>query len=136
MSDRLKPFYPLLSYNYRYLYEYGHALHQDNIFEESNRILSEGAAISCDPMFHNVMGLNYQKMHEYELAEAEFKQSHKMVPHRILPLYFLMQLYEEQKREEEAMELATIIVNAPINPKNKTMVMLQQRVKRSASHAK
>lgn len=128
MSDEFAPYHELLSYDYRYLYEYGYALHKESRFIESNQILSAGAAISCDPMFHNVMGLNYQQMRDYDHAEAEFLRSRDMVPYRIVPLYFLMLLYQEQGRADEAREIARQISDAPINPKNRTMVQIQERV--------
>lgn len=128
MSGELAPYYPLLSHDYRYLYEYGYALHKESGFAESNRILSEGAAISSDPMFHNVMGLNYQRMQEFDKAEAEFLRARDMVPDRIIPVYFLMLLYREHGRERDAREMARKIAAAPVNPKNETMVQIKERV--------
>lgn len=128
-AERLGGIYREMSWNYRYLYDYGFALHKCGRYGESNAVLSEGAEISSDPMFHNIMGKNYVQMGDYEAAEAEYATAHYMVPCRIYPMSLLMDLYREQGRSEEVRKLGREILAMPVNPKNENMRELRNRVK-------
>ena len=81
-----------LSDNFRYLYDLGYALHRCGHFEESNRVLAEGAEISSDPMFRVIMGRNFEALGDYARAEEEYLKAHYTVPCRIYPLLRLMRL--------------------------------------------
>ena len=105
-AAELEEIYPSLYWNYLYLYDYGYALHKSGKPERSNAILSEGAAISAQPMFHNIMGKNYQAMGQYSLAEREFLTAHNMVPSRLYPLVLMMGMYEEREDIVDAVQSA------------------------------
>lgn len=72
----LAPLYNDLKDNYRYMYDYGYALHKCKRYQESTDILNEGAAISSDPMFYNIVGkttklwdyMKKQSKHTYALT--------------------------------------------------------------------
>lgn len=87
--------YPLLRNRAAFLFEYGHGLHRQQKFGESNRILEEALRRSCDPMILNVMGKNYQQMGDYRSAEKCFIRSTHRLPGRIYPYYLLAKLYAE-----------------------------------------
>lgn len=87
--------YPLLRNRAAFLFEYGHGLHKQQKFDESNRILEEALRRSCDPMILNVMGKNYQQMGDYRFAEKCFIRSIHRLPGRIYPYYLLAKLYAE-----------------------------------------
>ena len=72
----LAPLYNDLKDNYRYMYDYGYALHKCKRYQESTDILNEGAAISSDPMFYNIVGKNYEAMGLYEEAEQAYLRAH------------------------------------------------------------
>ena len=120
--------YPIMRWNYRYLYDYGHALHKTGKHLLSNEILREGAMISSDPMFHNIIGKNYQAIGQYGEAEKAYMKSHYMVPCRIYPLVLLMEMYMETGEYEKAMETGNQILGMPVNPKNRAMVGLRKEV--------
>ncbi len=123
----LEPLYGDLSWNYRYLYDYGYALHKAGMYIQSNNILSAGASISSDPMFHNIMGKNYEALGLYDEAENEYFISHYMVPCRLYPLVLLLEMYQTQGRESEAVAIRKQILSMPINSKNQAMVDLRKR---------
>ena len=130
-AAELEEIYPSLYWNYLYLYDYGYALHKSGKPERSNAILSEGAAISAQPMFHNIIGKNYQALGQYSLAEREFLTAHNMVPSRLYPLVLMMEMYEERGMTDEARRLGERILSMPFNPRNGTMVSLRRQVERA-----
>lgn len=87
--------YPSLRNRAAFLFEYGHGLHKQQKFNESNRVLEEALRRSCDPMILNVMGKNYQQMGDYLSAEDWFVRSTHRLPGRIYPYYLLAKLYAE-----------------------------------------
>lgn len=128
-SSSLETLYDALKYNCTYLYEYGYSLYKDCFFNQSISVLQDGARISSDPMFHNLIGLNYQKLKEYDKALGEYQLAHKMLPCRIMPLYLEMQLNRELGNEERVQELAKIIIDMPVNTNNTDMIKLQNKTK-------
>lgn len=114
-----------------YLYDYGYALHRTGRYNESNAILSEGAAISCDPVFHVIMGKNHEAMGNYEKAEEEYLHAHYMVPCRLYPLVLLMEMKLSQGRRADAVLLCEEILSMPVNGRNLTMADLRRRVSES-----
>ena len=128
-AEALGGLYPDLSWNHRYLYDYGYTLHRSGEYGRSSTVLEEGADISSDPMFHNIIGKNCQEEGMYAEAESEYLKAHYMVPGRLYPLVLLMGLYEEQGRFEEAVTMGYRILRMPVNPENSAMVELQEDVK-------
>ena len=91
--DNYRKLYPQLRDEPKFLFEFGQCLSKTKSYEESNRILLEGARQSSDPMFWNIMGKNYQALQDYAKAENCFIHAYHMVPHRLYPLYLLANLY-------------------------------------------
>lgn len=120
--------YEELSGDYRYLYDYGYALHKAGRHEESNKVLSKGAEISSDPMFHNIMGKNHEALGQSGKAAQEYMTSHYMVPCRLYPLVLLLEMYVRTGMETEAMGVRDKILSMPVNPANRTMVDLRRKV--------
>ena len=103
--------YPLLKDNPRFLFEYGHSLHKTERYVQSNAILKEGAKLSSDPMFYNVVGNNYKGIGDYIQAEESYLYAFEILPNRIYPLYLLMKLYMESNQKEKAYLKAQQIVD-------------------------
>ena len=112
--------------NYRFIYDYGYALHKCKRYQESNEILKEGAKISSDPMFYNIIGKNYEAMGAYDLAEGAYMHAHYMVPSRIYPLSLLMNLKIKTGDIHYAIEIGEKILSMDINEKVVAMRRLQK----------
>lgn len=128
-DDNVRELAPLesdLSDNYRFLYALGYAFYRTGRGEECVRVLENGASISSDPMFHNIMGECYEGMGDYASAEDEYWKSHFMVPCRIYPLTLLKALYSKQKREKDEAEIVEMIRGMKVNSKNRTMSILKE----------
>lgn len=95
-----------LQCDYEFLFKYGHTLHKAGEYSQSNAILMQGAGISSDPMFHDIIGKNWQGLGEYAAAEQEFETAFLMVPNRLYPLYLLAKLYYETGQKDKFTEMA------------------------------
>lgn len=126
--EELAPLYDDLKDNYRYLYDYGYALHKCERYQESTKILKEGAVISSDPMFYNIIGRNYEAMKEYDKARDAYIHAHNMVPCRIYPLVLLMEMYASIGDDKTAMKYCARALQAPYNERHRNMLLLRNRV--------
>lgn len=130
MADRLAILYPQLRRNFRYLYDYGYALHKECRYEESNVILREGALISSEPMFYNIIGKNHEALGDYELAERNYIHAHNMVPSRLYPYILLMEMEEKRGDTKQALSYARKALSLPVNDRNMSMRDLHNRAKK------
>lgn len=131
IAEGLEPLVPELEDNYRYLYDYGYALHKCGKYMESNDILKKGAKISSDPMFHNIIGKNYESMGLYSFAKEKYEYSHYMVPCRLYPLVLLEELHLKLGAIEEAEKVLDKINRMPVNEKHRSMRDLKRRANNS-----
>lgn len=123
--EELVPLYNDLKDNYRYMYDYGYALHKCQHYQESTEILKQGAAISSDPMFYNIIGRNQEAMGLYEEAEKAYLHAHYMVPQRLYPLTLLMRMHVRLGNNNKAMRYGKLILDKPVNERQRTMVRLR-----------
>lgn len=134
--EEYAPLYEDLKDNYRYLYDYGYALFKCGRYSESIKVLKEGATISSDPMFYNIMGRNNEALGLYEAAECCYMRSHNMVPSRIYPLFLLMNLKIDLSENVEAIELGKEIMRMNVNERNFAMMELQNQCKQTLDSLK
>lgn len=130
-AEELAPLYNDLKDNYRFIYDYGYALHKCNRYQESNEILKEGAKISSDPMFYNIIGKNQEGLGLYEEAEKSYLHAHYMVPQRLYPLTLLMRMHIRLGNNNEALRYGKMILDKPVNDRHRTMLRLQSDAKQS-----
>lgn len=88
--------------DFRFLYDYGFALHKTEAYRRSNEVLLRGMRLSSDPMFWNIAAKNHEAQGEFLAAEDALRHSHAMIPHRIYPLYLLARLHVALDRPEQA----------------------------------
>lgn len=103
--------YPYLKLDAEFLFEYGQCLSHVRDYHTSNKILQEGIKYSADPMFLNIIGKNYQHIGSFQEAKKMFYKSHFRIPHKIYPLYLLMNLYESEGRIVEMLVILDQIIN-------------------------
>jgi O-antigen ligase len=101
--------YPYLNDQVTFLFEYGQSLSRSGACRESNTVLKQAVRISCDPMFYNIMGKNFQALKAYQQAEACYLRSVATVPSRIYPYYLLAKMYHEAGRTADARKYAEIV---------------------------
>ncbi len=130
VADKLARLYPQLNKNYRYLFDYGYALHKEGRYAESVEILRNGTSMSSDPMFYNIIGKNFEAIGDYTEAERNYIHSHYMVPSRLYPYILLMEMKEKQGNVGQALNYARKALSLPVNYKNMSMRDLHDRAKR------
>lgn len=113
--------------DYRTLYQQGYALFQAGEYERALPLLQDGAALSCDPMFYNIMGRCHEALGHYQEAENEYIHAHYMVPCRLYPLVLLQELYLSQGERKKAELILEAIRRIPVNPRNNNMQPLRER---------
>ena len=96
--------------DFRFLYDYGYALHKTGSYRQSNEILREGMRISSDPMFWNIAGRNYEMLGDVAAAELAYLHAHRMIPDRVYPLYLLAKLYLADGQTEKAFATACRVI--------------------------
>lgn len=129
-ADSIAYMHEYMRDDYRFLYDYGYALHNAGKCRESNVILKQGALISSDPMFYDIIGKNYEKMGDYDNARECWLHAHNMVPSRLYPYVLLMEMYDHQGNVGEAKKYAEAAAALPVNEKHSGMVELHDRVEK------
>ena len=94
--DDYERLYPILKYNFKFLFEYGHSLHKVGRYEESNIMLKRGIRHSADPMFWNIAGNNYLALKQYDQGMTAYLRAYYTCPNRVYPLYLLTKLEAER----------------------------------------
>lgn len=122
--------YCKLQNNYRYLYDYGYALFHCGKYEEAIPVLQEGACRSSDPMFWNIIGRCHERMGRYEAAEECWLHAWHMVPGRLYPLVLLKEMHERLGQQDKADGYRSMAQKVPLNPNNRTMMELYERLEK------
>jgi tetratricopeptide (TPR) repeat protein len=71
------------------------------------------------------MADNCLKMKNYEGAEQHFKKAAAMRPVMFMPLYQIVKIYEQTGRTNEAIELATIIIDKEVKIPSHTITNIK-----------
>lgn len=104
--DDFRKNYDRLKDRPEYLFTYGKALRELERYNDSNAALRQGTRVSCDPMFHVMMGNNYLDLGAPREAETAYRKAFSLLPNRVYPLYRLMKLYEATGKNEKARDMA------------------------------
>lgn len=102
---------PTLKKNHKFMFEYGHSLNKEGKYEESNRILIEGAKQSTDPMFWTIIGNNYLSLKQYGESEESYLRSYYLCPNRLYPIYLLTKLCDTIGDIAKREYYGTILIN-------------------------
>lgn len=113
--------------DYRLIYHQGYMLYQEGRYDKAIDVLREGAELSCDPMFHNIIGRCYEATGRLSEAEIEYWHSHHMVPRRLYPLVLLQELYLSNRDTTNAEKAYSVIAELPVNHRNSNMKALRER---------
>lgn len=113
--------------DYRLVYQQGYTLFQEGYYDMAIEVLREGTELSCDPMFHNIMGRCYESIGKLTKAESEYWYAHYMVPGRLYPLILLQEMYLAQGDTTQAKLVMKEILDIPVNPRNPNMQELRNR---------
>lgn len=104
--DDFRKNYDRLKDRPEYLFTYGKGLRELERYNDSNAALRQGTRVSCDPMFHVMMGNNYLDLGATREAETAYRKAFSLLPNRTYPLYRLMKLYKATGKDEKARDMA------------------------------
>lgn len=102
---------PMLNDNSKFFFNFGSLLRDAGRYNDSNAMLRQGSKLSADPMFHILMGRNYEDMQEYAMADSLYEHAFHMVPNRLYPLYRRMKLYEMKEDSTRMLDMAKRITD-------------------------
>lgn len=109
------PFYKAahsaLYQNGYFLNDYGKSLYLMGNFSESNKILFEAANVHITSFTYLTIGLNYDKLDNFLLAEKYYKKAYWLCPERLYPLYLLIKLYERNGMLQQVSSLGNIALH-------------------------
>ncbi len=98
-----------LKNNDKYLYHFALNLAKQNKYDSSNYILNYQKVKSYDDLM--LQAGNYMKLNNYIMSEKYFWKGYFLLPHRFLPLYFLMRTHLISNNNKEAKKIAQQIIN-------------------------
>ncbi len=137
-SPQLLPHYkrwaPWLGDNYHFLFDYGQMLREQTHYIDSNHYLLEGARLSNDPMFHVLMGNNYQSMGLYQLADSAFMRAFAINPNKLYPLYRQMKLYEATADTIRLIPAAQRVADFTPKVPSKAVTQMKQEARALINH--
>jgi tetratricopeptide (TPR) repeat protein len=117
--DRYSTIYDAMSWNPRFVYEYGHSLYKTKQYELAIPVLENAALHSSDQMILNIIGECYQALGDLGLAEKYYQRAANRIPSRLYPHYLLYFLYCDmgndslRQREYELVNTLEIKTESP-----------------------
>ena len=124
-----------LSGNPYFLSTYGKYLNKKKRYSKAASILSQ--SIKEYPSYYTVMelGISYKAQKKYTEAMHCFYKAMHMIPHKIKPLYFMMELYYDQKDYKSVSQLSNRILckqpkirSSELNIILKRTILLQEKM--------
>lgn len=79
-------------------------------------------------MFWNILGQNYKKIGNNDLAEKCYKHAFWMLPNRIYPLYLLAELYLDINDETKYIDIKTFIDSFVPKKENELTLFIRQEI--------
>ena len=108
-----------------YVYDYASALIQCERYEKAIEVLDRGLEYSSNPGLYKLLGDAYEGIQELDKAEEMYRILFNMIPHKLLPKYYLLKLMQKQNRKDEVVELSKQILSC----KEKVHTTVANRIK-------
>lgn len=111
-----------------YLTNYIDALIVEKRYFEANCAIRQLQSYYYDLRPYVLAGMNYQKTDDFKRAEESFLNGHYLVPERLLPCYFLVRLYLQYEKVDQALQWAEYIVNKEVRIQSDLASDIQQEM--------
>jgi tetratricopeptide (TPR) repeat protein len=142
-TEQMLPEYQLLygklQNNELFLYNYAAELNVVKQYDKSLAIAKECERLWADYDLQMLIADNYQNIQQYEEAESHYIKASNMCPVRFMPLYELVEVYNETGRKEDALVLARKIIGKEVKIPSSTVSSIkhkmQQLIERESSPA-
>ncbi len=106
--------YPHFQNHYLFLFNYGSLLIKEGKSFEGIKILEHAQTINTSYNLFINLGDGYEKIKNYKLAEKYYNKASLLIPHKLTPKYFLLNLYQQTNDLEKAIQTAKAISNMEI----------------------
>lgn len=103
--------YPMLKNDGQFLFEYGTLLFDFKEYQKCIVIMEEAKKKKSDLYIYTTLGMAYQRVENYKMAEKNYFYASKLIPHLIYPNYLLVKLYDESGYEKKASIIAKKVLN-------------------------
>jgi len=113
-----------------FLYNHAAELHEAREYEKSAAVFEKCVRHFNDMDVQMLLADNYRKLGLYAKAERHLQLASGMCPSRFMPLYELVRLYEATDHMEEALELASIIVDKEVKIPSATITAIKNEMRR------
>jgi O-antigen ligase len=122
--------YPFLNDQPLFLFDYTQVLDKSKEYVRNHEVLQRAMQLSCNPIWHELMGQNYQAMKEYDKAEVCFKKAANLIPVRLYPHYLFAKLYHEMGLQEKAKMEANIVLTKKPKVNSKIIEEMREEMKK------
>lgn len=127
--DKYRLAHPAIYANRFFLYDYAASLYDDGRYDEALQISLRCRQIWTDYDLELLIGDIYKSLKAYPQAEACYETASFMCPCRFVPLYLLLELYDEQGNEVKMKQMARRIADKPIKVNSQTVMQIKYRAK-------
>jgi tetratricopeptide (TPR) repeat protein len=118
-----------LTNNELFLYNYAAELNVIKQYDKSLEIALECERLLADYDLQMLMADNYQNLQNNQKAEYHYKKASNMCPVKFMPIYQLVELYNEAGRKEEALTLAQKIIDKDVKIPSATISIIKQKMR-------
>ncbi|WP_333625762.1 O-antigen ligase family protein [Sphingobacterium siyangense] len=115
--------------NHLFLYNYAAELAFAAEYTESNKVLDQTILFWNDYDIQMLYADNYAKLGEDTAREKHLKIASNMCPNRFLPLFNLHELYVQNNRIQEALELAKYLLVKEVKIPSPTVFSIKNKMK-------
>ena len=105
---------PEMRHNPLFLYNYSAELNFSGHYKESQQIINECLKLYNDYEVQILIANNYENMGQWEAALHTYQNASNMIPCRFVPLYDMLQIYQQIGDTVKADSIAQTILNKPI----------------------
>ncbi|MEN8765391.1 MAG: O-antigen ligase family protein [Wenyingzhuangia sp.] len=126
----LENLYELNRTNGRFLSAYGIELTMHKEYEEAIKILQEATHYTKTADLYLHLGISFEERSDFDQAKAAYEMATSMVPHKFLPKYRLVYLYDKIGLKNEALYLAKRILVTPAKVHSKSVVKIKHEMRK------
>ena len=113
-----------------FLYNYAAILQEMKQYKESLQVALKCRRYWADYDLELIIGENYQRLNQQDLAEKYYTTASLMCPSRFLPLYKLFHLYKENGKKEQALAMAQAVIDKPMKIKTTAIRRMKREMEK------
>ena len=121
--------YNSLCYTGAYLQYYGKALNMNEDYEKSLILSNRAILYTSDEILYTTLGDTYKALQKYQEAEQKYLYASFMAPHKLYPMYLLVNLYCETGQNEKAIMVAEEVLQKKIKVESFATEEIKQKMK-------